>query len=413
MHHLYRFAGACLCAALLTACGGNSGHSSLPALNPSQNSKPALARHPEATVATLYSFAGSPDGAHPAARLVAGAALLYGTTEVGGTNGTVFQMTPTGSESVDYRFAGSPDGAYPQGGLLIAGNTGAFYGTTPSGGTGNGTVFQLNSSGESVLYTFTGAPDGATPLAGLIADSAGNLYGTTESGGTSNMGTVFRVTPAGVETILYSFTGIPDGAYPEGDLIAIAGKFYGTTASGGTGYSGTVFKLTPTGSGYVESILHNFSDHPNGAYPQGGVVAVGTPSRLYGTTANGGANNNGTVFKMNLSGSGYSVLYSFTANPDGAHPSAGLTWDNVAPYKGFYGTTLLGGTSNKGTIFKIKMNGVESVLYSFTGSSPDGAYPEGGLLVFPFTGVPFGGSIAGTTFSGGASGNGTVYEVLL
>jgi uncharacterized repeat protein (TIGR03803 family) len=196
----------------------------------------------------LYSFNYS-DGAIPYAGLIADASgNLYGTTESGGasSNGTVFQVTPTGSETVLYSFTGT-DGAIPLAGL-IADASGNLYGTTSSGGAnGGGTVFKLTptQSGpwtENVLYSFNYS-DGAIPYAGLIADASGNLYGTTESGGASNNGTVFQVTPTGSETVLYSFSS-SDGADPDAGLIADAsGNLYGTTIFGGANDLGTVFKL--------------------------------------------------------------------------------------------------------------------------------------------------------------------------
>jgi uncharacterized repeat protein (TIGR03803 family) len=95
-----------------------------------------------------------------------------------------------------YSFVSSPDGALPQAGL-IQGTDGNFYGTTIYGGTnscGCGTVFRISPSGtETTLYSFVGSPsDGVFPRSGLVQGSDGNFYGTTEGGGTSNNGAVFR-----------------------------------------------------------------------------------------------------------------------------------------------------------------------------------------------------------------------------
>src|SRR5436190_2003791 len=91
-----------------------------------------------------------------------------------------------------YSFTGS-DGARPYAGL-IADASGNLYGTTDNGGaSGYGTVFKVTPTGtETVLYSFTGGSDGAYPLAGLIADASGNLYGTTYLGGANGYGTVFK-----------------------------------------------------------------------------------------------------------------------------------------------------------------------------------------------------------------------------
>jgi uncharacterized repeat protein (TIGR03803 family) len=111
-------------------------------------------------------------------------------------DGTVFSITPSGTENVVYSFAGGSDGLLPRSDLINM--KGTLYGTTEAGGSGgfgNGTVFSVTLSGaENVLYTFTGEPDGAEPLSGLVSVN-GTLYGTTYQGGTSNNGTVFSITP--------------------------------------------------------------------------------------------------------------------------------------------------------------------------------------------------------------------------
>src|SRR5271157_918656 len=180
----------------------------------------------------LYTFTGSPDGAHPAASLLRDAqGNLYGTTSAGGdpacTNGcgTVFKVDATGKETLLYTFTGGADGAKPLS-SLVQDAQGNLYGTTHWGGdpvctNGCGTVFKVDTTGkETVLHTFTGSPDGAIPLSGLVRDAQGNLYGTTGYGGASDNGTVFEVDTTGKETVLYSFTGTGgDGAGPDAGLV--------------------------------------------------------------------------------------------------------------------------------------------------------------------------------------------------
>ncbi len=147
---------------------------------------------------------------------------FYGTTGLGGPSnaGTVFKITPAGTETVLYSFTGGNDGGNPITALFQAAD-GNFYGTTPYGGPNNaGTFFKITLAGvETVLYSFTGGTDGGTPVAELIQAADGNFYGTTGLGGPSNAGTLFKVTPAGVETVLYSFTGGTDGGNPQGPRI--------------------------------------------------------------------------------------------------------------------------------------------------------------------------------------------------
>lgn len=155
-----------------------------------------------------------------------------------GSCGVVFKITPAGKEKVLYRFTGGADGGFPQSGLAIDAQ-GNLYGTTFSGGIANcsgngcGTVFKVTPSGtETVLYSFTNGNDGALPKGGLVLDKLGNLYGTTEVGIASTFGTVFKLTPSGTETVLHYFAGgTADGADPSyGNLLMDAnGNLYGTT----------------------------------------------------------------------------------------------------------------------------------------------------------------------------------------
>ena len=210
------------------------------------------------TETVLYSFGGQyGDAAYP---LYAGLALdkqgdLYGTTPNFGANngGTVFKLTPTGTETVLHSFGRAyvgPDGSQPYGGVVLD-KKGNLYGTTGLGGANNsGTVFEMTPDGaETVLYSFGNQPgDGAFPLAGLVLDKQGNLYGTTVYGGAHGGGTVFQLTPDGAETVLYSFGSQPgDGTNPYAGLVLDKkGNLYGTTGAGGQyGFGGTVFKVTP------------------------------------------------------------------------------------------------------------------------------------------------------------------------
>jgi uncharacterized repeat protein (TIGR03803 family) len=252
----------------------------------------------------LYSFTGgSSDGADPYANLLQGSdGNFYGTTGAGGTNddGTVFKVAPTGTETVLHAFAKTgTDGETPYAGL-IQGSDGNFYGTTYFGGAhGFGTVFKVTPSGtETVLYSFAGGSDGEHPYAAVIEGSDGNFYGTTYQGGTSGLGTVFKLTPSGTETVLYAFAGgSSDGATPEAGVIQGSdGNFYGTTLQGGSGGFGTVFKLTPSGT---ETILHTFAGASDGASP-GANLVQGSDGNLYGSTGAGGASGDGTFFKVTL-----------------------------------------------------------------------------------------------------------------
>jgi uncharacterized repeat protein (TIGR03803 family) len=357
------------------------------------------------TETVLYSFTTNPsDGTNPFSGLTLDAkGNLYGTTYFGGTFGfgTVFKISPTGTETVLYNFTGGADGAYPYGSDLIRDKAGNLYGTTNFGGAnGEGTVFMLSPSGsETVLHSF--APDGVDgffPFGGLVMDKAGNLYGTTLQGGAKNFGTVFKLTPAGVETILHSFQADADGAYPSNVTLALGKKnvLYGTTNSGGAGRVGTVFKVTQTGS---ETVLHTFAiDGVDGYFPFGGVV-LDKKGNLYGTTHAGGTFDNGTVFKITPAGT-ETIMHNFTGGADGGEPYAHVALDKLG---NLYGTTYFGGSSGVGTVFSVDPTGKEGVLHSFK-SNPDGAYPVAGVVLDKKN------NLYGTTYQAGL-GYGTVYKI--
>jgi uncharacterized repeat protein (TIGR03803 family) len=196
-----------------------------------------------------------------------------------------------------------------------------------------------------MLYQFTGGTDGANPTQGLIRDTAGNLYGTTYYGGTAGLGTIFKIDTAGNETMLHSFAGT-DGAYPNGPLIIDAtGNLYGVTYQGGSSLVGTLFELDTNNN---LTVLYNFVGGTEGAYPSGNLIRDGL-GNFYGTTLEGGGSKDGTVYKVNSTGT-ETVLHAFLGTPDGATPT-GLLY-----YKGaLYGTTSAGGdpTCQCGTVYEL------------------------------------------------------------
>lgn len=292
--------------------------------------------------------------------------VLYGTTELGGTNnrGSVFTLTRDGSAFRtlhDFLPDAEDDGRYPRAGLS-EGRDGALFGTTWSGAGGAhsaGTVFRLNKdgSGYAILHQF-GNPemDGAGPVASVVEASDGSLYGTTESGGSHGVGTVFRLEEDGSGyTVLHSFGSRgSDGAAPRAALVEGSDRaLYGTTPSGGSseGGGGTVYKLQKDGTGYT--LLHVFPSNQADGWGPGAALVEGHDGALYGTTTTSyyrDAAGPGTVFRLNKDGTGYTVLHRF-AGPDGQYPSAALVQASDGT---FYGTTAEGGDMGYGTIFALQ-----------------------------------------------------------
>jgi uncharacterized repeat protein (TIGR03803 family) len=361
------------------------------------------------TLQTIFEFRSNPK--NPRAGLTRGSdGNFYGTTAFGGTNGengTVFQITPAGGLTILHSFGG-PDGASPWAGLA-QGSDGLLYGTTQGGGTNGdfGTVFRMTTNGEFTLLHSFGALGGKSPQAALVQGSDGSFYGTTAFGGTNgDNGTVFKITPSGVFTSLLSFNGT-NGRRPLASLVqGRDGNFYGTTSQGGAAYDGilsfghgTLFQLTPNGN---LTSLHSFTE-TDGEGPEAGLVE-GSDGNFYGTTLSGGATgDNGTVFRMTPAGA-LTTLHSFNGQ-DGNYPVAILAPGGDG---NLYGTTWgdrrFSGTNTFGTIFRITPEGVLTTLLSF--GETNGASPVAGLV------HSTDGTFYGTTFEGGAGGDGTIYRLV-
>jgi uncharacterized repeat protein (TIGR03803 family) len=213
-------------------------------------------------------------------------------------------------------------------------------------------------------------------------------------------------------TTLYSFHGRADGGLPEGGLVISSNALYGTTTYGGSSGNGTVFAINIDGTGFTN--LYVFTGGSDGANPVDSLVLSG--NTLYGTTDIGGVSGSGAVFAINTDGTDFTNLHSFAAvpgsypytNSDGAYPYAGL----ILSGNTLYGTAADGGISGQGTVFALNTDGTGFTnLYTFTalstpytGTNADGANPLGGLMLS-------GNTLYGTTGDGGSSGSGGVFAV--
>jgi uncharacterized repeat protein (TIGR03803 family) len=399
-------------AALLAGCGGSQSP-----LSPSPQELPSQQSHAEATYKLLYAFPNYRAGYLPRGSLIGLRGSLYGTTSEGGPEcgqpgcGTVFSLSlkPSVRETVLHSFGNGSDGGTPYSGVTALADT--IYGTTFRGGLSNGVVYSvhLKSGQQTVLHQFQRTRDGRGPVGGLA--SIGNtLYGTT-SAGYNGHGAVFSIDSNGHEAVIYRFKGRPDGSIPRGDLLAIGNVLYGTTASGGSNPGktwGTVFSVTLGPSGPQEKVLYSFRGGANGKEPQSGLIYVN--GLLYGVTPSGGLDNNGTVFSLNPSTGQEIVLYKFRGGTD-----AWIPIGNLSHFKGIlYGASYFGGLSGYGTVFALNLDGSgETIVHSFSAGRTDGANPEAGVALSNGTlyGTTAFGGKGDCTTAGEVNGCGTIYSI--
>ena len=194
-------------------------------------------------------------------------------------------------------------------------------------------------------------------------------------------------------TTLHTFTNSPDGYTSWAGLVLSGNTLYGTTSGGGNAGHGTIFALNIDGTGYTN--LYRFTGASDGSAPLAGLLLSG--STLYGTASGGGSSGSGTVFAINTNGAGFTKVHVFTG---GESPRAGLALAGNT----LYGTTEQGGLFNAGTIFAVNTDSTGFTnLYNFTGGN-DGEYPLAGLILSDST-------LYGTAIYGGSAGNGTVFAV--
>ncbi len=317
--------------------------------------------------------------------------------------------------TVLHTFTGAGDGHAPYTGLTFD-RAGNLYGTTTDA-YGPGTVFQMKRRNGSwvlnTLHTFSSS-DGYLPHGGVTFGPDGSLYGTTSTGGGSSCGgedvcgSVYNLRPPSracastlcpwVFTKLYEFQGGNDAADPGHvkPIFDVAGNLYGTTVEGGGLMNdGTVFELIPSGSGWTESLLQTNMGNPNSG------LIMDRAGNLYGTSTSGG-----TVFELSLSGSGWTLqtLFRFPADgSDGTNPWGALIMDGAG---NLYGTTNSDGPGGGGTVFEMSPSGggwTFSLLYSLAGRRNGGPYES--------LAMDAAGNLYGTTVKGGPNECGNVFRL--
>jgi uncharacterized repeat protein (TIGR03803 family) len=370
------------------------------------------------TFTVLHAFTGTGgEGAQPSTGVTIQGNALYGTTS--NHCGTVYQLTNTGSNWIFSTIAALSNNCTP-GARVVFGPDGHLYGTSVFGGpTGGGTAFKLTpQSGPcrdvrclwtiNDIHDFDSNTEGYEPGSGdLIWDPQGNLYGTTALGGAFDWGTVYELTPSGngyTASILYSFSNDIDGGFPNAGLVLDnQGNLFGTTVQGGANNDGTIFELSyVVGVGWTQNVLYTFQNASDGALPFAGLI-FDSAGNLYGATVNGGSGGGGTVFELSPSGDTwtFNLLYSFSGHNCG--PYANLAF---GPDSALYGVTHCDGTLKHGNVFKLAntQNGWQyTSLHDFTLGN-DGALPTSNVT------FDTQGNLYGTAASGGL-GNGVVWMI--
>jgi uncharacterized repeat protein (TIGR03803 family) len=354
------------------------------------------------------SVIGSPEGIKGGVVLKDG--LLYGVSQYGGTNdfGTVFRLDREGGNlGIIRHFQQFNDANYPVSGLLAA-SDGYLYGVSPVGGTNNlGTVFRLDPANpggtyQAIKHFGSFQSDGRAPAAGLI-EASNLLFTVTTQGGASGDGAVVRMNRDGTDArVVFGFSAAGGDGFTLDQSVYIdpAGFIYGVTRDGGSKGGGTLYRIDRSGGGYT--VLHDFGTGSTNLFnPAGPVVGDGS-GNLFGTALGGGESGLGGVYGIGTNGMGFRVVRSFTTTVgDGQQPSGSLL---IGGDGALYGTTRLGGSSSTGAVYRLTVDGLQfRVLHSFIDAVNDGAGPRNGV-------VDSGNDLFGVTPYGGSTDWGTIFR---
>ncbi|GLB48301.1 hypothetical protein Y10_06690 [Neptunitalea sp. Y10] len=327
---------------------------------------------------------------------------IWTTTSTGGTynDGALISFEPSsGVLTTHVNFHDNNTvGAYPASNLTM-GSNGKTYGVARAGGTYNeGVIFsyEMATGAFTIVASFNGT-NGSYPFKGMVEAPNGKFYGTTVNGGTNSIGVLFEFDPVtNIITKKYDFSMLSGYNSRSALVLVNSSEIYGTTSNGGANDDGVIFCynfLTDT-----FTTKHEF-DYTDGAIPQGSLLKVGN-SKIYGTCSSGGGNLGGVIYMYDTAYDTFSNVHDFVAS-SGYHSRAGLA---IGGNNMLYGMTENGGTNNYGVLYAFNtVNNSYSVEYNFDG------YYNGG---WPY-GVPTldgTGKLYGTTTYGGASNAGTIFE---
>lgn len=292
----------------------------------------------------------------------------------------------------------STDGQGAAASLVLAAD-GRFYGVNSGEGAFDaGTLFSVDKHGQfSVVHSFNLWIDGGEPVGRLVAAPDGWLYGVSAGIG---CGALYRVArEGGAYERLHVFARESGGCSPKGLVQDRQGVFYGTTADGGLHDGGTVFRWDHTRG---IDVLHHFSGvDGDGEYPLHPPTLSLDHSMLYGVTNRGGNGDDGTAFRLRTDGSDYRVLHAFGGTA-GWSPSGELL---AAKDGRFYGLSGHGGAGGYGTLYQLSPDGQVTVRHAFSSFSAEGQSAAGRLTEGEH------GLLYGTTTYGGPNANGTLFAL--
>lgn len=293
---------------------------------------------------------------------------LYGTTKNDGlfSGGTIYSINPDGTNyQIVHNFSGITynDGSSPGADLILV--NGIIYGTTISGGIYDGGIlYSLNISANTynILHNF----DYSTSFRNKLLHDSNILYGTDTR--IDNKIDLFKYDLITSQFSGYVYSNLSSySADLRGGLIkASNGLFYGLTTIGGVNSGGAIYTANTLNDA---NILFTFDGvPPQTRYPEKELIELGD-GFLYGVSTAGGVGDNGTIFKIDLSGNNYKIIFNNFSFINGRVPYATLY-----EYGGyFYSTTLGGGINDSGTIYKV---GIDDCCTNYTVDLSLGIKPE-------------------------------------
>lgn len=333
----------------------------------------------------------------------------------GGANGggALMKVTTSGALSLESALGGTL-GTAADGALISSGVD--YFGVTAKGGaSARGTLFRHTPGSGTALVSAYTTSGGSLSEGPMLPGVDGLYYGVSREGGASTRGTIYKITGTGTRTRLVSFTGAAGaapGAKPRGALaLAEDGNSYGLAEEGGASNTGLIFRLT---AGGVYSVVSEFgATGPRS--PLGGFVA-GTDGFLYATTSLGGAAEAGAMIRFDPGSGTWETLGEFTGVTGGIPGEMPAGELHVTPEGVVYGTTLLGGADDEGTVFRFSEAGGLRSLVAFSGisgSTPGSAGGSDGAGLILSGGVAQApdGKLYGTAPSGGTHGGGVAYRI--